>query len=108
MTTSGRTSSTRSARHAPTGLGKPAALYIYPFESHATRAIENFLDLWARWLEWFDKYVKNAPPGRRPRRSSRAGAHIALAPYASFSTSRCSLTDAFLMLLNPASTTFKA
>ena len=48
---------------ALTGLGKPAALYIYPFESHAPRAIENFLDLWARWLEWFDKYVKNAPPG---------------------------------------------
>lgn len=46
---------------ALTGLGKTAVLYIYPFESHAPRAIENFLDLWARWLEWFDKYVKNAP-----------------------------------------------
>jgi len=46
---------------ALTGLGKTAALYIYPFESHAPRARENFLDLWARWLEWFDKYVKNAP-----------------------------------------------
>lgn len=45
---------------ALTGLGKTAALYIYPFESHAPRARENFLDLWARWLEWFDKYVKNA------------------------------------------------
>ena len=48
---------------ALTGLGKPAALYIYPFESHAPRAIANFLDLWARWLEWFDTYVNNAPPG---------------------------------------------
>lgn len=47
---------------ALTGLGKTAVLYIYPFESHAPRARENFLDLWARWLEWFDKYVKNAPP----------------------------------------------
>jgi len=47
---------------ALTGLGKTAALYIYPFESHAPRARENFLDLWARWLEWFDKYVKNAAP----------------------------------------------
>ncbi len=46
---------------ALTGLGKTAALYIYPFESHAPRARENFLDLWARWLEWFDKYVKNTP-----------------------------------------------
>jgi dipeptidyl aminopeptidase/acylaminoacyl peptidase len=46
---------------ALTGLGKTAVLYIYPFESHAPRARENFLDLWARWLEWFDRYVKNAP-----------------------------------------------
>ena len=48
---------------ALTGLGKTAVLYIYPYESHAPRAKENFLDLWARWLEWFDKYVKNATPG---------------------------------------------
>ncbi|HJU41826.1 MAG TPA: prolyl oligopeptidase family serine peptidase [Vicinamibacterales bacterium] len=47
---------------ALTGLGKKAALYIYPFESHAPRARENFLDLWARWIDWFDTYVKNAPP----------------------------------------------
>jgi dipeptidyl aminopeptidase/acylaminoacyl peptidase len=46
---------------ALTGLGKKAALYIYPFESHAPRARENFLDLWARWLDWFDTYVKNGP-----------------------------------------------
>jgi dipeptidyl aminopeptidase/acylaminoacyl peptidase len=51
---------------ALTGLGKTAVLYIYPFESHAPRARENFLDLWARWLEWFDKYVKNAEPAPRP------------------------------------------
>jgi dipeptidyl aminopeptidase/acylaminoacyl peptidase len=50
---------------ALTGLGKTAVLYIYPFESHAPRARENFLDLWARWLEWFDKYVKNADPAVR-------------------------------------------
>ena len=43
---------------ALTGLGKTAALYIYPFESHGPRAKENYLDLWARWLEWFDTYVK--------------------------------------------------
>ena len=46
---------------ALTGLGKKAVLYIYPFESHAPRAKENFLDLWARWLDWFDTHVKNAP-----------------------------------------------
>jgi dipeptidyl aminopeptidase/acylaminoacyl peptidase len=51
---------------ALTGLGKTAALYIYPFESHAPRARENFLDLWARWLEWFDKYVKNTTPAATP------------------------------------------
>jgi dipeptidyl aminopeptidase/acylaminoacyl peptidase len=50
---------------ALTGLGKTAVLYIYPYESHAPRAKENFLDLWARWLEWFDKYVKNAEPAAR-------------------------------------------
>jgi dipeptidyl aminopeptidase/acylaminoacyl peptidase len=50
---------------ALTGLGKTAVLYIYPFESHAPRARENFLDLWARWLEWFDKYVKNVDPAAR-------------------------------------------
>ena len=53
---------------ALTGLGKTAVLYIYPFESHAPRARENFLDLWARWLDWFDKYVKNAAQTPSPRR----------------------------------------
>jgi len=43
---------------ALTGLGKTAALYVYPFESHGPRAKENYLDLWARWLEWFDRHVK--------------------------------------------------
>ena len=44
-----------------TGLGKTAALYVYPYESHAPRAKESYLDLWARWLEWFDRYVKQTP-----------------------------------------------
>ncbi len=46
--------------HALTGLGKTAVLYVYPFESHTPRAIENNLDMWARWVEWFDRYVKGA------------------------------------------------
>ena len=55
---------------ALTGLGKTAVLYMYPFESHTPRAIENNLDMWARWIEWFDKYVKGieeetVPAGRR-------------------------------------------
>ena len=43
---------------ALTGLGKTAVLYKYPFESHGPRAKKTYLDLWARWLEWFDRYVK--------------------------------------------------
>jgi dipeptidyl aminopeptidase/acylaminoacyl peptidase len=43
------------------GLGKTAVLYIYPFESHGPRCKETYMDLWARWLEWFDNYVKNGP-----------------------------------------------
>jgi dipeptidyl aminopeptidase/acylaminoacyl peptidase len=43
---------------ALTSLGKTAVLYKYPFESHTPRAIENNLDMWARWVGWFDRYVK--------------------------------------------------
>jgi len=45
---------------ALTGLGKTAVLYIYPFESHGPRCRETYMDMWARWLEWFDKYVKGS------------------------------------------------
>lgn len=40
------------------GLGKDAVLYIYPYESHTPRAVEHNLDMWARWIAWFDRYVK--------------------------------------------------
>ena len=55
-------------------LGKDAVLYIYPFESHAPRAKENLLDLWARWLGWFDFYVKNTPAAKSPAASSPTAA----------------------------------
>src|SRR5262245_7214547 len=45
--------------HALNGLGKPAALYLYPLEDHGPVAKETLLDLWARWAAWLDKYVKN-------------------------------------------------
>ncbi|MBW3534409.1 MAG: prolyl oligopeptidase family serine peptidase [Gemmatimonadetes bacterium] len=45
--------------HALTALGKTAVLYEYPFESHTPRALENKLDMWARFIEWFDRYVKD-------------------------------------------------
>jgi hypothetical protein len=41
------------------GLGKPAALYMYPYEGHGPLAKETTLDLWARWVAWLDTYVKN-------------------------------------------------
>lgn len=50
---------------ALTGLGKKAVLYIYPFESHGPRSLETYFDLWARWLAFFDKYVKNPQPEKK-------------------------------------------
>lgn len=41
------------------GLGKPASLYMYPYEDHSVATYASDLDLWARWLAWFDVYVKN-------------------------------------------------
>jgi dipeptidyl aminopeptidase/acylaminoacyl peptidase len=45
--------------HALQGLGKPAALYMYPYEDHSDATYASDLDLWARWFAWFDIYVKN-------------------------------------------------
>ena len=39
-------------------LGKPAALYMYPYEDHGPVARETLLDMWARWVAWLDKYLK--------------------------------------------------
>ena len=41
------------------GLEERRHLHVeYPFESHTPRAIENNLDMWARWIDWFDRFVK--------------------------------------------------
>ena len=40
------------------GLGKPAALYMYPYEDHSVATYASDLDLWARWVAWMDTYVK--------------------------------------------------
>ncbi|HEX2457810.1 MAG TPA: prolyl oligopeptidase family serine peptidase [Vicinamibacterales bacterium] len=45
--------------HALNGLGKTAALYLYPLEDHGPASKETLLDLWSRWAAWLDKYVKN-------------------------------------------------
>ena len=44
------------------GLGKTVQLVEYPYEDHSPAAKESVLDYWARALDWFDRYVKNAPP----------------------------------------------
>lgn len=46
--------------HALDGLGKTAALYMYPHEDHGPATRETLLDLWARWVAWLDTHVKNA------------------------------------------------
>lgn len=40
------------------GLGKNAALFMYPYEDHSVATFESDLDMWARWTAWFDVYVK--------------------------------------------------
>ena len=45
--------------HALMGLGKTAALYMYPYEDHGPATKETNLDLWARWVAWLDTYLKN-------------------------------------------------
>ncbi len=39
-------------------LGKPAALYVYPYEDHGQIALESRLDMWARWIAWLERHVK--------------------------------------------------
>jgi len=44
------------------GMGKTVQLVEYPYEDHGPASRETVLDYWARALDWFDRYVKNAPP----------------------------------------------
>lgn len=55
--------------HALNGLGKTAALYLYPLEDHGPAAKETLLDLWARWSAWLDKYVKH-PQKADPKKTT--------------------------------------
>lgn len=48
------------------GLGKNAALYMYPYEDHSVATYASDLDMWARWIAWMDTYVKNAKPASAP------------------------------------------
>ncbi len=51
------------------GLGKNAALYMYPYEDHSVATYQSDLDMWARWFAWFDVYVKN-PTASAPTRTN--------------------------------------
>lgn len=44
--------------HALNGIGKTAAMYFYPHEAHGPGARETILDLWTRWVDWLNHYVK--------------------------------------------------
>jgi dipeptidyl aminopeptidase/acylaminoacyl peptidase len=52
------------------GLGKTAALYMYPYEDHGPATKETLLDQWARWTAWLDTYVKN--PTKKPATAATA------------------------------------
>lgn len=47
--------------------GKTAALYMYPYEDHGQSGKETVLDMWARWVAWLEKYVKNPKPIEPPK-----------------------------------------
>ncbi|MCI0638773.1 MAG: prolyl oligopeptidase family serine peptidase [Gemmataceae bacterium] len=56
------------------GLGKNAALYMYPHEGHGPIARETTLDLWARWVGWLDLYVKNPQKKEAGKKAAGIGA----------------------------------
>ena len=49
--------------HALNGLGKEAAMYLYPFEDHGPATKETLLDLWGRWAAWLDVHLRS-PEGQ--------------------------------------------
>lgn len=51
--------------HVLDGLGKTAALYLYPYEHHGPATRETLLDLWARWIKWLDTFVKHPEKGKK-------------------------------------------
>ena len=52
------------------GQGKQASLFMYPYEDHGPATRETDLDQWARWIAWFDIYVKN------PQKKTTAAAQL--------------------------------
>jgi dipeptidyl aminopeptidase/acylaminoacyl peptidase len=52
----------RRLYHAVKGLGGTIKLVFYPHEQHGYRGGETILDALYQQFEWFDRWVKNAPP----------------------------------------------
>ncbi len=59
--------------HAVKGLGGTVKLVMYPHEQHGYRGRETVLDALYQQFEWFDRYVKKAPP-REPEATMDAAA----------------------------------
>ncbi len=50
--------------HALNGLGKDAAMYMYPFEDHGPATLESILDLWGRWTAWLELHLLTEEKGK--------------------------------------------
>ncbi len=61
----------RRLYHAVKGLGGTIKLVMYPHEQHGYRARETVLDALYQQFEWFDRWVKDAPP-REPETTESA------------------------------------
>ncbi len=59
--------------HAVKGLGVTAKLVMYPNEQHGYRARETVLDALYQQFQWFDRWVKNAPPREESAATSATG-----------------------------------
>lgn len=62
--------------HALQGMGKTAALYMYPYEDHGPLIQETLLDQWGRWVAWLDLYVKNAGTSKTPAEKVAAAGEL--------------------------------
>jgi dipeptidyl aminopeptidase/acylaminoacyl peptidase len=45
--------------HALNGLGKEAAMYLYPYEDHGPASRATILDLWGRWTAWLQVHLRD-------------------------------------------------
>jgi len=59
--------------HAVKGLGGTIKLVMYPNEQHGYRARETVLDVLYQQFDWFDRWVKNAPPREEAAATSATG-----------------------------------